>query len=77
MRSFLRTACKTRQEDNNCLSEVSYNLITEESRERSCSFASRERMRSFLRTTCKTRPVFAKLRLGKQEDKKIKRSQYE
>ena len=36
---------------NDCLSEVSYNLTTEESRESSCSFASRERIRSFLRTT--------------------------
>ena len=34
-----------------CLSEVSYSLGYEESREKSCSFASRERMRSFLRTT--------------------------
>jgi hypothetical protein len=46
---------------SNCLSEVSYSLTNEESRERSYSFTSRERMRSFLRTAYKIR----------QEDKVI------
>lgn len=40
---------------SNCLSEVSFSLTYEESRENSCSFTSREMKRSFQRTACKTR----------------------